>query len=131
MDDLYDGIEEIFLTEINNINASVPSIGTATGSGTISPADALNFNLVAKFSGTSMVGGLANGGFSKLEGRFGNNSNTTANSGIPLTITGTTANPHIRADVKAMLKQQAGGLLGNSTGQKTNPVSALKGLFHK
>ena len=117
-------------TEISNIEANVPAIGSATGSGTISPADALNFNLVAKLSGTSMVGGLANGGFNKLEGKFGNSSNTTANNGIPLTITGTTSDPHIRADVKSMLKQQVGGLMGNSSGQKTNPVSTLKGLFH-
>ena len=119
-------------TEINNIDASVPSIGSATGSGSISPSDALNFNLVAKLSSTSAIGGLATGGMNKLGGLLGGGSSTAANSGIPLTITGTTSDPHIRANVKAMLKQEAGGLLGNSSGQqKSNPASTLKGLFHK
>ncbi len=118
-------------TQISNIDVNVPQIGNATGSGTVSAAGALDFQLVAKFSSSSLVGGLANSGFSRIEGRFGNNSNTAANSGIPLTISGTTSNPVIRANIKSMLKQEAGGLPGNSSGQQGSPVSALKGFFHK
>jgi AsmA protein len=120
------------MTEINNIDASVPSIGTATGSGTISPADALNFNLVAKFNNSSALGlgAIANGGTGVMH-FVGSGAQSASSNGIPLTITGTTSDPKIRADVKAMLKGQAGGLLGTSSGQKSNPAGAVKGLFHK
>jgi AsmA protein len=119
-------------TQLSNIYASVPQIGTATGSGSVSPAGALDFNLVAKFNSSSAVGTIANGGLNAIGGMLGNRSNSAASNGIPLTITGTTSNPSIRADVKSMVKQQAGGLLGNSNGQqKTNPAAALKKLFGK
>lgn len=117
-------------TQISNIDVNVPQIGTATGNGTVSAAGALDFQLVAKFSSSSTVGALANSGMNALGGLLGNRSNTAANNGIPLTITGTTSNPIIRANVKSMLKQQAGGLFGNSSGsQKTNPIKGLKGLL--
>jgi AsmA protein len=119
-------------TEINNINASVPSFGTATGSGTISPSNALNFNLVAKLSnsGALGLGAIANGGTTVM--RFvGSGAQSVSNNGIPLTITGTTSDPHIRANLGAMLKGQTGTATGNTSGQKTNPASTLKGLFHK
>ncbi|MGA9062016.1 MAG: AsmA family protein [Terracidiphilus sp.] len=119
-------------TQFSNIYASIPVIGTATGSGTISPSDALDFQLVAKFNSSSMAGGIANTGMNAMGNLLGNRSTSAANNGIPLTITGTASNPSIKANVGAMLKQQAGGLLGNSSGQKnTNPVKSLKGLFGK
>ena len=119
-------------TEIGNIEANVPSIGTATGSGTISPADALNFNLVAKFSnsGALGLGAIANGGTMAMR-LIGSGAKSVSNNGIPLTITGTTSDPHIRANVGAMLKEQAGGTTGSPSGQIANPAGALKGLFHK
>ncbi len=117
-------------TQLSNIDASVPQIGTATGSGTVSASGALNFQLVAKFNSSSTVGAVANSGMNALGGLFGNRSNNAANNGIPLTITGTTSNPSIRANVGSMLKQQAGGMFGQSSGkQNTNPVKGLKGLF--
>ncbi len=119
-------------TQFSNIYCSVPAIGTATGSGSISPANALDFNLVAKFSDSSVVGTLANQGLNVLGGLLGNRSNTAANNGIPLTITGTASDPSIRANVGAMLKGQAGGASGNSSGQqKTSPTGLLKGLFSR
>jgi AsmA protein len=117
-------------TQLSNIYGSVPVIGTATGSGAVSPSGALDFQLVAKFNSSSTVGALANQGLNALGGLLGNRSNNAANNGIPLTITGTTSNPSIRANVGAMLKQQTGGLLGKSSGQKkTSPTGLLKGLF--
>lgn len=120
-------------TEINNIVANVPAIGTATGSGTISPADALNFNLAAKFSNSTAfgLGALANGGATVM--RFiGSGAKSVSNNGIPLTITGTTSDPKIRANLGSMLTGQTGKASGNSPSQqKTNPTGALKGLFHK
>lgn len=107
------------VTKIDNIYANVPAIGTATGSGTVSPAGALNFNLVAKFSSNSLVGSAVNtavnsatnavgnavGGL--LGGMLGKKPSTptnVANRGIPLIITGTAQSPSIRADIRAMIR---------------------------
>jgi len=119
-------------SRFDNIDASVPAIGTASGSGTVSPSGALDFQLVAKFSNSSVVGSVANAGLNAIGSLLGNRSGNAANNGIPMTIGGTTSNPSIRANVGAMLKQNTGGLLGNSSGQKnSNPVNKLKGLFGK
>jgi len=116
--------------QFSDIYASVPQIGTASGSGTVSPAGALDFQLVAKFNNSSTVGALANSGINLLGGLLGNHS--AANNGVPVTITGTASNPSIRADLHSLLKQQTGGQLGGySNQQKTSPTSVLKGLFGK
>lgn len=119
------------MTSFNNIVESVPAIGTATGSGTISPSEALNFQLVAKFNNASAVGSAANAGLNAVASLLGNRSNTAANSGIPLTVTGTASSPSIRANIGAMVKQQTGGLFGSSNGKQNNTVSKLKGLLGK
>jgi AsmA protein len=97
-------------TQLSNILANLPQIGTATGNGTVSGSGALNFNLAAKFTATTGVGAIATqaqnalgsflGGFSA----FRSKSTTVTNNGIPLTVTGTASDPHIRANLKAMLK---------------------------
>jgi AsmA protein len=116
--------------QFSDIYGSVPQIGTASGSGTVSPAGTLDFQLVAKFSSSSTVGALASSGINLLGGLFGNRS--AANNGVPLTITGTASNPSIRADLHSLLKQQTSGQLGNySNQQKTSPANVLKGLFGK
>lgn len=126
------------MTNFSNIYGSIPAIGTATGNGSVSPAGALDFQLVAKFSNASTVGSVANAGLNALGGLLGNKSNNAADKGIPLLISGTTTNPSIRADVKALVKQQASGLLGQSSGQQpssqqqlNDTVNKLKGLFGK
>ncbi|HEY1647275.1 MAG TPA: AsmA family protein [Terracidiphilus sp.] len=103
-------------TQLNNIDGDVPSLGTATGSGTVSASGALNFQLVAKLSSSGSVGGAMTGAMSSVGGIAGNFLHTAAANGIPLSITGTTSSPSIRANVGAMVKQQTGGLLGKSTG---------------
>ena len=130
------------MTKLSNIFGSVPAIGTATGNGTVSPSGALDFQLVAKFSNASAVGSLANQGINALGGLLGNKTSNAADKGVPLTITGTTSNPAIRADFKAIINQQAGGLLGSPNGKQqpnsqqqqpqiNNTVKSLKGLFGK
>lgn len=91
-------------TQFTNIYGSVPAIGTATGSGSVSPSGALNFNLVAKLNTSSGVGAMASQAASSLGGLFGKAVQSTVNNGVPLTITGTASNPSIRANVRAMLK---------------------------
>ena len=88
-------------TKADNINLSVPAIGVVTGSGTVSPANELAFKLNAA------VGGL----------------------GIPIDVTGTTADPKFAPDMKGM----ATGLLKGLTSKdsKQNPASSIMGLFNK
>jgi len=127
------------MTKLSNIFGSVPAIGTASGNGTVSPSGALDFQLVAKFSNASPIGSMANQGINALGGLLGNRNNNTADKGVPLTITGTTSSPAIRADLKTLINQQAGGLLGSSNGkqqpgnqqQLNDTVKSLKGLFGK
>jgi AsmA protein len=127
------------MTKFSNIYGSIPAIGTASGDGTVAPSGALDFKLVAKFSNASTVGAIANTGLNAIGGLLGNRSGNAADKGIPLTISGTTSNPSFRADMKTFVKQQAGGLLGQSNGQQkttnqqqlNNTVKSLKGLLGK
>jgi AsmA protein len=102
-------------TQINNIYGNLPQIGTATGSGTVSPAGALNFNLVATFNSNNVVGAAVNTAqnaarneVSNLVGGFLGKKAAPAqkntNQGIPLTITGTAEKPSIRANIGAMVR---------------------------
>ena len=104
------------MTQINDIYGNVPAIGTATGSGTVSPAGTLNFNLVAKLNGTNVIGSAVNSATNAAQNAVGNlvggflgkkapaQTGTPANRGIPITITGTAEHPSIRANIVAMLK---------------------------
>jgi AsmA protein len=103
-------------TQIQNIYGNLPQLGTATGSGTVSPSGALDFKMVATLSSSNAVGAAINQGISQgvnqVKGMLGGflhpggtqaaSSNT--NKGIPLTITGTTSSPKIRANIMSMLK---------------------------
>jgi AsmA protein len=104
--------------QTQNVNLSVPAIGVITGSGTISPQNALNYQMNAKLSG-SVIAGL-----SQLAG-LGNKSAT-----IPFFIQGTTSDPKFVPDVKGMLRNQF-----NPTAQGQNPannlVNSLTGLIKK
>jgi AsmA protein len=117
-------------TQFDKIYASVPQIGTASGSGSVAPSGALDFQLVAKLNNATPVGAVVNSGMNMISGFLGGGSSTASNNGIPLTITGTASNPSIHANIGAMFKQQTGGLFGKSSGQqKTKPGGVLKGLF--
>jgi len=91
-------------TQFSNILGVVPAIGTATGSGSVSSAGSLNFNLLAKLNGTTGVAGAMNKAASRFGGLFGKAVQYTQQKGVPMTITGTATDPKIRADMKAMLK---------------------------
>jgi len=111
--------------QANAVEAVVPAIGEVTGSGTVSPSGALNFNMVASLSSSSAVGGIP--GLQKVSGGGG----TTK---IPFAIQGTTSDPKFVPNVGAMaasavtgiVKSQAGGVLQNA------PVPAgIGGLLGK
>ncbi|HVO43944.1 MAG TPA: hypothetical protein VMT34_15040, partial [Aggregatilineales bacterium] len=99
----------------------VPAIGTATGSGTVTPSGALNFNLVATFSSNNLVGAAVNTAMNSATNAVGQEvgglvggflgkkqaakpATGAANRGIPVTITGTAEHPSIRANIGAMLR---------------------------
>jgi AsmA protein len=107
-------------TKLDNINVNVPSLGTLTGSGTVSPEGALNFHMVANLSG-------AGGELTKLAG-FGGKGG----GGLPFMIEGTTSDPKFVPDVKGIAGSAIQQAIGGKTGLDTkNPASALQGLFKK
>jgi len=115
-----------------NINLTIPALGTVTGTGTISPAGALDYKMNANLSGGVVTG------LTQLAGIGGSGGK---GNGIPFFIQGTTSDPKFMPDVKGMvggqLKGGLGGALGglvggkNSSGSSPSPVDALGGLFGK
>jgi AsmA protein len=99
-------------TRVDSINVTVPAIGTLTGAGTVSPAGALNFNMVAELSG----GGRDTQRASRREDRGG---------GIPFAIQGTTSDPKFVPDIK--------GMAAGAVQEKISPKgqSTTKGLLRK
>ena len=111
----------------DNLNLVVPSIGSMTGNGTVSPKQELNYQMVAKLSNSaSPLGGIA-----KIA------SAGSASGGIPFKIGGTTSNPSFTPDLAGMTSGIAKGITsvpsqipgtGNLPG---NIGGALGGLFGK
>jgi hypothetical protein len=98
-------------TAFNAIDANLPQIGTATGSGTFAPSGALDFKMVAILSSNNAVGAVTNQAINTVSGFVGGflhpnakPAATNTSRGIPLTITGTASSPTIRANVLSMLK---------------------------
>ncbi len=102
-----------------NINLVVPSIGTVTGSGTVSPQNALDYKMSA-----SLSGGLG-GGLTALAGG--------GKGAIPFFIQGTSSDPKFVPDVKGMAAGQLGKLGGQIPGGQSTQglTNAVTGLFGK
>jgi AsmA protein len=117
-------------TRIDNLYASVPQLGTATGAGIVSPQGALNFQVVAKINANS---GALSGLTSVAGAAVGQAVSTAAANGIPVHITGTTSNPVIQADINQLLQKNAGNILKQQvlgTGNKQPNASDVMKLFH-
>ena len=91
-------------TQLSNIYASLPQLGTATGNGTVSPSNQLDFNLVATLNANTGVGQIASQAASAIGGFFGGLLHQTVSKGVPLTITGSASNPSIHANLGALLR---------------------------
>jgi AsmA protein len=95
---------------ITDIYGNLPQLGSATGQGTIAQSGAIDFNLTAKLNSTNAVGAVANTAVNAVGGIVGGFLHPTAkptlasNRGIPLTITGTSTNPSIKANIGAMMR---------------------------
>jgi AsmA protein len=83
----------------DGIYAVIPAMGELSGSGTISAANQLDFNLVAKVTSASGFGKVGVSLFSALSGGSGKKS------GVPLHITGTPDEPYITADVGGVFEK--------------------------
>jgi AsmA protein len=107
-------------TQFNNIYASIPHIGAATGEGTVSPSGALDILMYARFGASPAPAG-----------KRGDRTGTNATSGVPLSITGTASAPSIHARIGTMLKQDMGGLVDLAVKGRANSSKGLKKLFGK
>ncbi len=108
--------------QTQNVNLVIPSIGTVTGSGTISPQNALDYKMTASLSGGTVSG------LSQMAGMSGKGAS------IPFFIQGTTSNPKFVPDVKGMLGSQISNRLGGQIpgGKNTQGLTdAVGGLFGK
>jgi AsmA protein len=94
--------------QLNNIVADLPQVGTATGSGTVSAQEELNFQLVAKFSPTTGVGMVLGKGVNAITGLLGKAMHSKAAEGVPVTVQGTASNPIVHAHLGEMLKPRFG-----------------------
>ncbi len=90
----------------NNIDAVIPAMGELSGSGTVSPADELDFNLLVKVTSAKGVGKVGVGFLTTLNGSGGS---------VPVRVTGTSEDPNITADV--------GGIVG----KKTKSITSIFG----
>jgi AsmA protein len=112
--------------QTQNINLVIPAIGTITGSGTMSPQNALDYKMTAAIN-EAMVSGL-----SKVAGF------KATSAAIPFFIQGTASDPKFVPDVKGMVgnrvTQELNKRLGTNTpgGQNAQGVvDAIGGLFGK
>ncbi len=118
------------ITQFSKIEAVLPQVGTATGSGSVSSAGALAFTMLAKFTATSGGGLLMSQGLAAATKFLNGQLGTKATNAIPLTIAGTAANPSIRVNLGQMLGGQGAGQSGSSaSGSKKTAAGFLKGLF--
>ncbi len=137
----------------DNLSVIVPSLGSATGAGTISAAGALNYNIVLKLTGIlgavggkggaaagaggiagqlmGMIPGGAAGGVAG--GVVGNIATSALRNGVPVQIGGTTSSPTFTPNMNGLASSAAGSAVKGATkpsGSQANPLSnALGGLL--
>ncbi|HYM22645.1 MAG TPA: AsmA family protein [Vicinamibacterales bacterium] len=102
--------------QIDNINFVAPTIGTMTGSGTISEKGAMDFSMLVKLAATSGVGASV-----ARVASLGQPS-----SGVPFKVQGTTSNPSFVPDVGRAVKS---ALTSDDTKKKAADV--IGGFFRK
>jgi AsmA protein len=109
---------------VSNIDGSILGMGRSTGSGTISPAGALSFRLVAHVTNARGVGKVGVGLMTKMN-QFGkSDAEKEAAKGVPMLVTGTPGNPVITADVSGLAHRNASTLavkLKHLFGKKNAP----------
>jgi len=102
-------------TKVDQINLVVPSIGTLTGAGTVSPKQELDFHM--------QVAVHTSGGVMAALGAKGDTQ-------VPLTVTGTASNPVFKPDIGAVAGQKLKQITGNPGGAASAAQGVLN-LFKK
>ena len=101
-------------TAANDIRIVAPAIGELTGSGTVSPAKALDFKMRATLH--------TSGGVMAALGQKGDTS-------VPFSIAGTASDPVFRPDMKAVVNEQVKRVGEDAVGKAAGGL--LQGLFGK
>jgi AsmA protein len=120
-------------TKIDNLNLEMPSLGTVTGSGTVSAAGQLNFKLVANLAGaagalTSAAGAAGSGVTGAISSFTGGGGGSRGSSnGIPFIVRGTTSKPEVIPDVGGIAGNALKNSVAGSPTSKTNVASGLAG----
>lgn len=114
--------------EANSIDAVVPALGNATGAGTVSPAGALNFKMVAMVSSSGAIGG-AMGSIPGMKSTGGGGGSLK----VPFAIEGTTSDPKFIPDTAALAQSAITGAAQSQLKGALPPEAsgALGGLFGK
>ncbi|HUJ33441.1 MAG TPA: AsmA family protein [Candidatus Acidoferrum sp.] len=102
-------------THFQNLNLVVPSIGTITGDGNVSPAGQLDCKMSAKLGSANSAAGVMTSALSSFAG------GGAKGGGIPFKITGTTSSPVFMPDL--------GGMAKGVTGTPNNAASAASGIL--
>jgi hypothetical protein len=133
----------------DNVSVVVPSIGSATGSGTISAAGALNYNTILKLTGIlggssgksgAFSGGVAGSLLGLIPGGtvggaagsvIGNYAGAALRNGVPVAIGGTTSNPTFTPNMGGIVKSATAGATNKGTTKPTqkgaDPLSNILG----
>jgi len=107
--------------QMENVDLVLPAIGTVTGSGTVSPQDALDYKMDATLNGSTVSG------VTKLVGV------SSKSASIPFFVQGTASDPKFVPDVKGMVSGMGKGLESEIPGGKNTQgiVNSIGGLFGK
>jgi len=112
-------------TAIDMLQMSVPTIGTLAGDGTISPAGAMDFTMLAKLASSAMS--------TASTGAVGRVVSFGQTNGVPFRIGGTTSNPVFAADMGRAVKSVANEIKQEATKPENLQKAAdlIGGLFGK
>lgn len=96
-----------------NLNVEIASVGSVTGSGTVSPDNTLDMRLVAKLAGSSPIARLTQISLFNKGG------------GIPFRVEGNASNPQVTADIPGLSKTPLNQMKIPTKGQLGNELGGL------
>jgi AsmA protein len=114
-------------TNAENLKLVVPTVGTITGNGNVSPSGQLNCKMLANLSAGGAAGGAADAVGTALSSFSGGGN--SKGGGIPFKITGTTSNPVFLPDLSGMAGNVVKGIGGSSGNAAGAAQGVLGGLF--
>ena len=107
------------MTRADAINLAIPSLGVVTGAGTISPAGALDFRMLADLQ------------TERGEARAQRTGRGGDRGGVSFMIQGTTASPKFVPDVASVAGNAAKGAVQSAVSGKTGDKKGLGGMLRK